>query len=126
MRRELRAGEVLTVAQLAEYLQLHKLTVYKYIREGKIPAVRIGRIIRIRAEDVGVFLLTQQVQGSRAAGRRAPATPAARRISGPEHAEPVGPQVEEIQVGPQQPEGATPRDAVVTGNPVDWVIRGLH
>ena len=37
--------ELLTVEQAAAYLQMHKVTVYKYIRAGLLPAARleIGR-----------------------------------------------------------------------------------
>lgn len=118
MRGELRSGDVLTVAQLAEYLQLHKLTVYKYIREGRIPAVKIGRIIRIRAEEVGSFLLAQQVRSTERAGSR----PRQPRASAPAAAL----QQSEVYVGPVHEEQAPPRDTIVTGNPLDWVIRGLH
>jgi len=35
--------EVLTANELAEYLQLHKQTVYKHVKEGYLPYHRIGR-----------------------------------------------------------------------------------
>jgi excisionase family DNA binding protein len=44
--------EVLTVEQAADYLQLHKVTVYKYIREGLLPAARIGKVYRIMRPDL--------------------------------------------------------------------------
>jgi excisionase family DNA binding protein len=34
--------EILTVKEVAEYLNIHPLTVQKHAREGKIPAFRIG------------------------------------------------------------------------------------
>lgn len=34
---------VLTVKQVAEYLQLKQSTVYTWAQEGKIPAVKVGR-----------------------------------------------------------------------------------
>ena len=33
-----RTGPVMTVDQVAAYLQMNRLTVYRYVREGKIPA----------------------------------------------------------------------------------------
>ncbi|MDR5683407.1 MAG: helix-turn-helix domain-containing protein [Armatimonadota bacterium] len=48
--------EVLTVEQAAGYLQLHKVTVYKYIREGLLPAARIGKVYRILRPDLERFL----------------------------------------------------------------------
>ena len=34
--------EILTTKEVAEYLNLHPLTVHRYAREGKIPAFKIG------------------------------------------------------------------------------------
>ena len=36
-----------TVAQVAEYLALHPVTVRRLIDKGKIPASRIGRSVRV-------------------------------------------------------------------------------
>lgn len=48
--------EVLTVEQAADFLQVHRLTVYRYIREGLLPAVRLGKMYRLLARDVEAFL----------------------------------------------------------------------
>lgn len=48
--------EVLTVEQAADYLQLHKVTVYKYIREGLLPAARIGKVYRVLRPELERFL----------------------------------------------------------------------
>ncbi len=34
--------EILTTKDVAEYLNIHPLTVHRYAREGKIPAFKIG------------------------------------------------------------------------------------
>lgn len=39
--------EIMTPEQVAEYLQLNKDTVYRYIREGKLIASRLGRSYRV-------------------------------------------------------------------------------
>lgn len=49
--------EVMTPEQVADYLQLNKDTVYRYIREGKLAASRLGRNYRIPKENVGLLLL---------------------------------------------------------------------
>ncbi len=49
--------EIMTPEQVAEYLQLNKDTVYRYIREGKVIASRLGRNYRITKENVDLFLL---------------------------------------------------------------------
>ena len=38
--------EIMTTKEVAEYLKLHPITVCKYAGEGKIPAIRIGRVFR--------------------------------------------------------------------------------
>ena len=45
--------EVMTPKQVAEYLQVHVLTVYRYIQEGRLAASRPGgRFYRIKRESV--------------------------------------------------------------------------
>lgn len=48
--------KIYTPEQVASMLQLHPLTVTKYIKMGKLKASKIGRIYRIGEEDVKVFL----------------------------------------------------------------------
>lgn len=57
--------EVLTVEQAAEYLQMHKGTVYRYIREGLLPAVRLGKVYRLLRRDVEAFLDTMKLDTPR-------------------------------------------------------------
>lgn len=53
---------VLTPDEVAEYLQLTPETVYRYIRQGKLPATRMGRHYRIRREDVQALLAARSPQ----------------------------------------------------------------
>ncbi len=39
---ENKSKDILTAKEVAEYLNLHLLTVHKYARQGKIPAFKIG------------------------------------------------------------------------------------
>ncbi len=52
--------EILTVEQAAEYLQVHKMTLYRYIREGLLPAVRLGKMYRLFRRDIEAFLDAQR------------------------------------------------------------------
>lgn len=54
-------GQVMTVDQVAAYLQINRLTVYRYVREGWLPAARIGKIYRILRADVDRFLEARRV-----------------------------------------------------------------
>jgi excisionase family DNA binding protein len=55
--------DVLTPQEVAEYLQLTPDTVYRYIREGKLVASRLGRQYRVRKENVELFLLATSMAG---------------------------------------------------------------
>jgi len=118
----LEPGEVMTVAQVADYLHLHKLTIYRYIRERKLPAIRLGRSFRVMRDDVHRFLDAQRVGTME---KRPP-----RAI--PSVSAPVPPRREkeptdrrEGDLDPRR-EVVQPREAVLTYNPLDWVNRGLH
>ncbi len=50
--------EILTVDQAAAYLQIHKVTVYKYIRAGVLPAAKLGKVYRIYRRDIEALLAT--------------------------------------------------------------------
>jgi excisionase family DNA binding protein len=63
----------LTTEEVLEYLQVNLRTVYRLIKAGKIPAVRVGRQWRFRKRDIDAWLDSQR---SRATG--AAAAPAMR------------------------------------------------
>jgi len=44
---EQRAPRFLTVAEVAELLRVSKMTVYRMVHAGDIPAVRVGRSFRV-------------------------------------------------------------------------------
>ena len=67
----------LTTEEVLEYLQVNLRTVYRLIKAGKIPAVRVGRQWRFRKRDIDAWLESQRPRGSRAgAATQAPARPA--------------------------------------------------
>src|SRR5258706_6856391 len=57
----------LTTEEVLEYLQVNLRTVYRWIKPGKLPAVRVGRQWRFRKRDIDAWLETQRPRGSRAA-----------------------------------------------------------
>jgi excisionase family DNA binding protein len=67
----------LTTEEVLAYLQVNLRTVYRLIKAGKIPAVRVGRQWRFRKRDIDAWLDSQRPQGGGTS-----AAPAALR---PEH-----------------------------------------
>ena len=66
----------LTTEEVLEYLQVNLRTVYRLIKAGKIPAVRVGRQWRFRKRDIDAWLDSQRPRGAtRAAAAAAPARP---------------------------------------------------
>src|SRR3954464_8519593 len=70
----------LTTEEVLEYLQVNLRTVYRLIKAGKIPAVRVGRQWRFRKRDIDVWLESQRPRNLRpaAAAAKIPAPAAAR------------------------------------------------
>jgi len=44
--------QIMTVREIAEYLGVHPMTIYKYVQDGKIPAFKIGASWRIRRDSI--------------------------------------------------------------------------
>jgi len=68
----------LTTEEVLEYLQVNLRTVYRLIKAGKIPAVRVGRQWRFRKRDIDAWLDTQRPRGERAPMAAVADKPAAR------------------------------------------------
>src|SRR3954470_11989874 len=58
----------LTTEEVLEYLQVNLRTVYRLIKAGKIPAVRVGRQWRFRKRDIDAWLDGQRTSPVRAIG----------------------------------------------------------
>ena len=71
----------LTTEEVLEYLQVNLRTVYRLIKAGKIPAVRVGRQWRFRKRDIDAWLDSQRPRGERpAAPAAAPARSTRQRV----------------------------------------------
>ena len=57
---ENKLGAILTVDEISDYLKIPKSTIYKLVREGKIPAQKIGRHWRFRKEAIDRWLENKQ------------------------------------------------------------------
>lgn len=49
-------GDVLTIEELSVYLKIPRSTLYKLVREGKIPSQKVGRHWRFRKETIDRWL----------------------------------------------------------------------
>ena len=48
--------KIYTTEQVAQLLQIHPLTVLKYIKSGKLKGIKLGRVYRIRESALQEFL----------------------------------------------------------------------
>ncbi len=55
----------LTTEEVLEYLHVNLRTVYRLIKAGKIPALRVGRQWRFRKRDIDAWLETQRPRAAR-------------------------------------------------------------
>lgn len=55
------SSTLLTAAEVADQLRVSTMTIYRLIRRGELPAVRVGRNYRVRAEDLDAYLAGQVV-----------------------------------------------------------------
>ncbi|MDO9456539.1 helix-turn-helix domain-containing protein [Nocardioides sp.] len=46
----------LTIAEVAALMRVSKMTVYRLVHGGELPAVRVGRSFRVAEEDVDDYL----------------------------------------------------------------------
>jgi excisionase family DNA binding protein len=65
-------GDVLTIEELSVYLKIPKSTLYKLVREGKVPSQKVGRHWRFRKEAIDRWLdetQTEWIQRENSNGR---------------------------------------------------------
>ena len=53
-------GQMLTAHELAEYLKLTEVTIYKYANEGKIPGTKIGSRWRFNKDKIDELLVDKE------------------------------------------------------------------
>lgn len=56
---------VLTIKEIAEFLRVHKRTVRRWINDGSLPALQLGREYRIDREDFRSFCDARKTGGER-------------------------------------------------------------
>lgn len=62
---ENKSDNVLAIEELSVYLKIPKSTLYKLVREGKIPAQKVGRHLRFLRESIDEWMKRQNEYGRR-------------------------------------------------------------
>jgi excisionase family DNA binding protein len=61
-RRPFVGDRLLTVSEVAATMRVSNMTVYRLIKSGQLPAIRVGKNFRIRESDVDRYLSDRAVQ----------------------------------------------------------------
>ncbi|MFV0363005.1 MAG: helix-turn-helix domain-containing protein [Suipraeoptans sp.] len=59
-----------TVEQVSELLNIHPKTIQRYIREGKLPAAKLGKSWRINGHDLSVYIESNKSSSEQPKGER--------------------------------------------------------
>jgi excisionase family DNA binding protein len=62
MQRAEQLPEIMTPDQAAKYLQVDRETIYRYIRDGKLDASRLGRSYRVPRRNLELLLLSTRTR----------------------------------------------------------------
>ncbi|HEV3365160.1 MAG TPA: helix-turn-helix domain-containing protein [Acidimicrobiia bacterium] len=62
MAQSFEKARFLTVQEVAQLMRVSSMTVYRLIRAGDLPAVRVGRSFRVRDVDVDGYLQSRYTQ----------------------------------------------------------------
>jgi excisionase family DNA binding protein len=49
-------SKFLTIAEVAAMMRVSKMTVYRLVHSGEMPAVRVGRSFRVREDDANDYI----------------------------------------------------------------------
>src|ERR1700680_4686080 len=50
------ANKILTVSELAEHLNVHRITIYRLLKSGSLPGFKIGRVWRFDLDEIGSWM----------------------------------------------------------------------
>lgn len=69
--------DLLTPREVAEVMRVSTMTVYRLIKSGELPAIRVGKHLRLRGSEVAKFLDARVVVAPGHPGREGGTWPAA-------------------------------------------------
>ena len=57
--------QFLTVSEVAEVMRVSKMTVYRLVHAGELPAVRVGKSFRVPQDALTSYLAAAYIEGHR-------------------------------------------------------------
>jgi len=84
--------KIMTISEVAELLKVHPITVYRLIKQGKLPYFRIGRILRFDADQLEDWLRITQRNVPSKNGRRKRKVPSSAEYVAYRRGETFGPE----------------------------------
>jgi excisionase family DNA binding protein len=54
------ANKILTVSELAEHLNVHRITIYRLLKSGSLPGFKIGRVWRFDLDEIGNWMASSK------------------------------------------------------------------
>ena len=54
-------NDILTVKELAEYLRIKPITVYKHVSKGKLPFFKVGSLTRFRKDVIDAWIKSKEI-----------------------------------------------------------------
>jgi excisionase family DNA binding protein len=61
-------NKILTVSELAEHLNVHRITIYRLLKSGTLPGFKIGRVWRFELDEISNWMATgKSVEAMKAA-----------------------------------------------------------
>ena len=63
--------QLLTTAEVAEKLHISAAHAYKLLKDGKIPTVRFGKLVRVKKEDLDKYIFEKTGLGTKEEERNA-------------------------------------------------------
>ena len=56
-------AQIMTVEEVAEFLKLSKITIYKLVKKGQLPGFRVGNSWRFRKDKILDIVSKQMLEG---------------------------------------------------------------
>jgi excisionase family DNA binding protein len=57
------ANKILTVSELADHLNVHRITIYRLLKNGTLPGFKIGRVWRFDLDEITSWMATGKSAG---------------------------------------------------------------